>query len=129
MVTGAGALGVYLFTTPGCACEDTFPQRIYHLAALNPMRDHTPEATAQAFLRDQGKGTCLPVSSELCRYALSSHPVIDSRLWAREDTLHEVKLYYRVKARENSDPFWGEAEVDVERQRDRWIVTSYGAEY
>src|SRR6266849_9218666 len=99
---GTAVLGACLFTTPGCACGDIFPARVYRFSALNPIRNQAPELTAQSFLHDQGRGKCLPADSDLCRYALYSHAVLDWRLAAREDRLTDVVLYYRVKARVGS---------------------------
>lgn len=131
MLLGAMALGVYLFTTPGCACGDMFPARVYDLNALNPMRDRAPELVAQNFLRAQGQGKCQSIDAELCRYALTSHSVSDWRLVAREDGWTHVVLYYRVKTRESdsSREYWGQASIVVDRLRKTWQVTSYNAIY
>jgi hypothetical protein len=115
MLLGSGALGVFLFTTPGCACEDIFPERIYSLNALNPMRDQTPELIAERFLHDQGQGKCVLPEADVCTYALHSHRVSDWRLAARQDDRNSAILYYRVKSRESyqgvTDEFWGQAAV------------------
>ena len=126
---GSAVLGVYLFTKPGCACGDIFPERVYSLNALDPLRDRTPERVAERFLRDQGNGKCEPAGSFLCKYALASHAVLDYRLHAREDGWSGVVLYYRVKAQEGSDQFWGQAAVWVDRDANGWKVTSYSAGY
>jgi hypothetical protein len=129
MVAGSAALGVYLFTAPACACESLFPKRIYFLATLTPLRDRAPELAAQRFLRDQGQGKCQPEGSDLCRYALTSRPVLDSRLVASVETKTGVILYYRVKAEEGREQFWGEAAVGVDHKTEGWKVTNYDAVY
>jgi len=130
---GSAALGIYLFTPPGCACADIFPERIYRFSALNPIRDRAPELVAQKFLREQGQGKCLSTDSGLCRNALNSRPVLDWRLAAREDVWNGVVLYYYVKARESdrghSDEFWGQAAVWIDRQANVWKITGYSAAY
>lgn len=131
MLIGSTALAVYLAMKPGCACLDIFPARIYKLNALDPLRDRAPELTAQKFLHDQGQGKCQPADSRLCQYALNSHPVLDWRLAAREDSRSHAVLYYHVKARESDRPgeFWGQAAVELERTVDVWRVKSYDAAY
>jgi hypothetical protein len=54
---------------------------------------------------------------------------LDYRLQAREDDWSAVVLYYRVKAKEGSDQFWGQAAVWVDRDANGWKVTNYSAVY
>jgi hypothetical protein len=131
MLVGSAAAAIYLFTTPGCACGDILPARVYNLNALNPLRSRAPELAAQEFLRNQGQGVCQPAHSELCEYALRRRPVLDWRLVARQNSSDRVALFYRVKAKDEKDgsEFWGQAEVDVQRVKNDWQVASYGVVY
>ena len=125
MFLGAAGLGVYLFTTPGCACESIFPERIYSLYALNPARDRAPEQVADKFLRGQSKGKCEPAGSDLCKYALQI-PLSDWRLEAREDDRARVGLYYYVHLKgDRPDDPWAEAAVWVDLDGDHWQVTDF----
>ena len=125
MFLGGAGLGVYLFTTPGCACESVFPERIYSLYALNPARDRAPERVADKFLRDQSKGKCEPAGSDLCKYALQI-PLSDWRLEAREDDRARVGLYYYVHLKgDRSDEPRAEAAVWVDFNEDHWQVSGF----
>jgi hypothetical protein len=128
MLVGSALAGVYLFTTPGCACGNIFPERIYSLNALDPLRDRAPEREAQSFLRAQGQGQCRLTDPAVCAYALYSRRVLDWRLAAREDKWDSAVLYYRVKARDG-DEFWGQAAVWVDRDAGGWKVVNYSAVY
>ena len=129
LFAGCAILGILLFTRPACACGDIFPIRLYELGAMNPVRDRAPEIAAEAFLKRQGQRSCDPVDLDLCRYALASHAVLDWRLVARENTETGVELYYQVQAEDSSEKVWGQAVIDVDRTRNGWNVTAYGAVY
>jgi hypothetical protein len=129
MLAGSAGIGLYLFTAPGCACGDVFPEHVYRFSAFNPIRDRAPESVAQEFLSDQGQGKCEPAGSNLCAYALKSRVVLKSRLVARQDTHTGVVLYYRVKTQDSGEAFGGQAAVGVDRLGNGWKATSYSAIY
>jgi hypothetical protein len=123
MLLGCAVMGVYLFTTPGCACESLFPNRIYNLYALNTARDREPERVAERFLRDQSNGQCRPMESKLCEKTLA---LSDWRLEAREDNWSGAVLYYYVHLKgDRPDDPWAEAAVWVDLDGDHWQVTDF----
>ena len=100
-----------------CACGD---DPITGFIVLNPMRDRSPENSAEVFLKDLRSGKC----SADCTGALNNHRISNWQLKNRDDRWGSVELYYRVI---DHDTESGMGVVDLVRRKDSWVVTSYSA--
>ena len=100
---------------------------------FNPFRDRSPEHSAEAFLKQLRAGQCeqatvalsvLPERrQDICERERRS-PLASWRLKNRTDEPQKIKMYYQVKA-ENHNDLQGQAWVTVEKQGEKWQVTSY----
>jgi len=104
---------------------------------FNPLRDHSSERSAEAFLERVKSTPCdqvlaeLPLETKYRQYICeqeSNNPLLAWRLTDREDSFEKVKIYYQVK-RKNYTNYDGKVWVTVEKLDGQWRTTHYESIY
>jgi len=109
-----------------CACAD---EEITGFIVLNPIRDRSPEKSAEFFLADLRSGKC-SAGDSICINALKNHRISNWQLKNRDDSHGSVELYYRVAEYVPANPHYtksGEGIIDLVQKDGRWAVTNYSS--
>ncbi len=106
---------LHLFSS--CACTD-YSDEVTGLTVFNPLRDRSPEASANAFLEEIKKGRCpimAPGTGPVdCAFLMSNRRSSEWRLKNRRDQPHRVSLYYQFTRFGDTHERWsGEGTVEV----------------
>ena len=106
-------------------------------AIFNPIRDHSPEDSAEAFLDVIKAGQCeraisalpgtLQGHQETCEREKES-PLMAWRLANRTDQPEKVRIYYRVN-RKDYEGYQGQLWISLEKHGEDWRVTQYECFY
>ena len=104
---------------------------------FNPLRDRSPERSAEAFLENIKAGQCERTMSalpdtpehrqEVCEREKAS-PLVSWRLTNQSDESQKSRMYYRVK-RKTYDGYQGQLWVTLEKHGPDWQVTRYECFY
>jgi hypothetical protein len=113
-----------------CACTD-YSEEVEGYTVLNPFRDRSSEASANAFLDNVRQGQPLVVAPDFTPadwLHLYHKPIpMEWRLRYRRDQPHHVSLYYQFTSL-GSEPYprWGgEGTVEVVEINGTWKVSSF----
>lgn len=96
---------------------------------LNPIRDRSPEKSADLFLAELRSGKC-SADDSICIDALKKHRVSDWQFKNRDDDQGIVTLYYSVTEHVPANPLYtesGEGMIDLALKNGRWVVTNYSS--
>ena len=109
-----------------CACADA---DITGFILLNPVRDRSPEQSAELFLKNVRNGNC-SADDLACIAAIEKHRVSSWTLKNRDDDHGSVELYFAVTEQVPTNPLYtesGEGTVDLVRREGIWVVTNYSS--
>jgi len=121
MLIAAFGASVFLFGGVSCACDELGGNRF---VVLNPIRDRSPEVSAQRFFLDLAGGRCAPPDSDLCRRA-REYSIVEWKLVTGENEKDGKTFYYRIKDRLPPQDIAGYAYVRVRRTSSGWQVVDF----
>lgn len=114
-----------------CACTD-YSEQVEGFTVLNPLRDRSPEHTADAFLADLSNGRCPlqavdKLAKEVCslRFEQVKFPIFLWKLKYRADEPHRVTLYYGFRRSRDQATFSGEGFVELADDSGGWKASGY----
>jgi hypothetical protein len=118
---------LHLFAETDCACGD-YHEDVTGWILLNPLRDRSPEQTANSFLRGIQEGHCM-ADPAVCGYAME-HRASEWQLATRQDRGGRVSLYYQLTkygVKESQHRLTGEGMITVQELSGTWRIVDYSA--
>lgn len=125
---------VHLFADSSCACSD-YDEETSGLTVLNPFRDRTPEASANAFFEDLKQGHCpaaaFVLSASECAFLMEHRRVSEWKLVNRQDKANQVSLYYKLTefGSDRQYRFTGIGFIEVVKSNGNWKVSADDAQF